>query len=183
MVSVAELLEQQQSKKKQEKAKLLEQEHQAEEEATIDVQNIRQQINDMIQSNPIVVYSKSYCPYCRQAKMMLNSLLSHGVEYKVIEMDDGNHIGWQTQVAEIAKDPIYQLLCTTTSTTNNDDDSDQGDQRQQQHRQHQNCVQHHNNTKSVPQIFIHQKYIGGADDLSDMYTNGTLFDMLSIPRP
>ena len=179
MVSVAELLAQQ-SKKKQEKAKLLEQERQA-EEANIDVTDIQQQIKDMINANDIVVYSKSYCPYCRQAKMMLNSLASHGVQqqYKVIEMDDGNHIGWQTQVAEIAKDQTYQL-CTTTNNADKTDDGRKDEQQRQ--RQYHHCVQH-NNTKSVPQIFIHQKYIGGADDLSDMYTNGTLFDMLSIPRP
>ena len=35
-----------------------------------------------------------------------------------------------------------------------------------------------NNTKSVPQIFINQKYIGGADDLADIYLDKTLATML-----
>jgi len=34
-----------------------------------------------------------------------------------------------------------------------------------------------NNTASVPQIFIKQKYIGGAEDLADMFTDDRLATM------
>lgn len=36
-------------------------------------------------ANPVVVYSKTYCPYCREVKSLLHSL---GVTPKVIELDD-----------------------------------------------------------------------------------------------
>lgn len=35
-----------------------------------------------------------------------------------------------------------------------------------------------NNTMSVPKIFVNQIYVGGADDLADMFTDGRLSDML-----
>ena len=131
---------------------MLEKELQA-EEANVDIDDVQKQIKDLIETNDIVVYSKSYCPYCRQAKMMLKSIpgVDGSDRYKVIEMDDGKHLGWQTQVSEIAK--AYQN-CDTGG----------------------NCE--HNNTRSVPQIFIHQQYVGGADDLTDLYTSGKIFTML-----
>ena len=173
MTSIADLLKQQ-SKKKQEKATLLEQERKA-EEANVDVDHVQKQIKDLIESTNIVIYSKSYCPYCRQAKMMLQSILSdmkvaddddndsdNNAYYKVIEMDDGQHLGWQTQVAEIAKSYITKDNC-------DDDDTDDANSN--------NCQ--YNNTRSVPQIFINQQYIGGADDLTDLYTSGKLITMLT----
>ena len=174
MTSIADLLKQQ-SKKKQEKATLLEQERKA-EEANVDVVHVQKQIKDLIESTNIVIYSKSYCPYCRQAKMMLQSILSDmkvaddddndsdNNYYKVIEMDDGQHLGWQTQVAEIAKSYITEDNC-------NDNDTDDAN--------NNNCQ--YNNTRSVPQIFINQQYIGGADDLTDLYTSGKLITMLKQP--
>ena len=165
MTSVAELLKQQ-SQKKQEKAKLLEQERQHEEDQSnvVDVEDVRKQIREMIATNEIVVYSKSYCPYCRQAKMMLQSIPGVKDKMKVIELDDGNHTGWQTQVSEV--------INQTYLNCDDDDDKDgNGNGKNKRHCQH-------NNTKSVPQIFLHQLFIGGADDLADMYTNGSLFNLL-----
>ena len=167
MTSIADLLKQQ-SKKKQEKAELLEQERKA-EETNVDVVHVQKQIKDLIETTNIVVYSKSYCPYCRQAKMMLKSILSENNKvaddsdnyYKVIEMDDGKHLGWQTQVAEIAKTYITSDDCCDDDASNN-------------------CQ--HNNTRSVPQIFINQQYIGGADDLTDLYTSGKLITMLTTNK-
>lgn len=45
-----------------------------------------------IASNDVVVFSKSYCPYCTKTKQLFNSM---NVNAKVIEldqMDDGNDI-------------------------------------------------------------------------------------------
>jgi glutaredoxin 3 len=41
--------------------------------------------NTLIQQNPLVVFSKSYCPYCRKVKELLKSL---GANAKVIEIDE-----------------------------------------------------------------------------------------------
>lgn len=107
----------------------------------------RQKIHDMIEQNKVVVFSKSYCPYCRQAKMTFNSIDNPKLEYKVVEMDDGSHEGWQAYIAEYAK--TRALPCAEN-----------------------------NNTKSVPQIFVNQKYIGGAEDLAELYVDKSLAEML-----
>lgn len=39
---------------------------------------------DLVSKNPVVVFSKSYCPYCKQVKELLESL---GVKIKAVELD------------------------------------------------------------------------------------------------
>ncbi|CAK9203877.1 unnamed protein product [Sphagnum jensenii] len=56
--------------------------------------------NTLIQQNPLVVFSKSYCPYCRKVKELLKSL---GANAKLIEIDeekDGAEL--QAALAEIS---------------------------------------------------------------------------------
>ncbi|CAM6028835.1 unnamed protein product [Sphagnum compactum] len=56
--------------------------------------------NTIIQQNPLVVFSKSYCPYCRKVKELLKSL---GANAKVIEVDqekDGGEL--QAALGEIS---------------------------------------------------------------------------------
>lgn len=58
-------------------------------------------VQELIQQNPLMVFSKSYCPYCRSVKELLKSL---GAEAKVVELDkesDGTDI--QNALAEISK--------------------------------------------------------------------------------
>jgi glutaredoxin 3 len=136
-------------KKQAHKKKTVGEQQLAEEKQIELTEESKQQILDLIDSNKVVVFSKSYCPFCRQAKMTLNSIAeleTHQVV--VVEMDDGNHDGWQAYISQLAKTKAIP------SVVNN------------------------NNTMSVPQIFIYGKCIGGADDLADMYVNKTLLDML-----
>ncbi|KAF9869834.1 glutaredoxin [Colletotrichum karsti] len=44
----------------------------------------KQQVQSIIDENKVVVFSKSYCPYCRQTKSTLDEL---NADYKVIELD------------------------------------------------------------------------------------------------
>ncbi|KAH7847663.1 hypothetical protein Vadar_028747 [Vaccinium darrowii] len=47
---------------------------------------------EIVASNPVVVFSKSYCPYCVSVKKLLTDI---GATYKVIELDseaDGTEI-------------------------------------------------------------------------------------------
>ncbi|CAB9510200.1 Glutaredoxin-2 [Seminavis robusta] len=142
-MNVEELLKKQTSKKKEAAAS---KKTEVDDSAELDEAG-KKEIQDVIANNKIVVFSKSYCPYCRQAKMTFNSIDNPKLEYKVVEMDDGSHNGWQAHISEIAK--TMALECAKN-----------------------------NNTKSVPQIFINQKYIGGADDLADLYANKSLAEML-----
>eukprot|EP00250_Pteridium_aquilinum_P006778 c16621_g1_i1 orf=160-468(+) len=53
---------------------------------------------DLVASNPVVVFSKSFCPYCKQVKQLLESL---GVKMKAVELDqesDGSDV--QAALAE-----------------------------------------------------------------------------------
>ncbi|KAL8601884.1 hypothetical protein ACOMHN_020619 [Nucella lapillus] len=43
-----------------------------------------QYVKDTVAANPVVVFSKSTCPFCRTAKSILGEL---GAEVKVIELD------------------------------------------------------------------------------------------------
>jgi len=44
-------------------------------------------VQQELQANKVVVFSKSYCPYCTQAKEALNAELGRG-KYKVIELEN-----------------------------------------------------------------------------------------------
>lgn len=119
----------------------------AEHETTVGVatEEVKEGVTKLIDNNNIVVFSKSYCPYCRQAKMALRSI--DNLDFVVVELDDGEHDGWQVYISELAKTRSVPQAAT-------------------------------NNTMTVPQIFIGKKYIGGADDLADLYTDGGLATML-----
>ncbi|KAI6700729.1 hypothetical protein NL676_015053 [Syzygium grande] len=47
---------------------------------------------ELVSSNPVVVFSKSFCPYCVDVKKLLSQL---GVNFKAIELDqetDGSEV-------------------------------------------------------------------------------------------
>ncbi|OVA20748.1 Glutaredoxin [Macleaya cordata] len=53
---------------------------------------------EVVSSNPVVVFSKTYCPFCDQVKRLLSQL---GASFKAIELDkesDGSEI--QAALAE-----------------------------------------------------------------------------------
>ncbi|OMH85505.1 Glutaredoxin [Zancudomyces culisetae] len=45
---------------------------------------LKDQINEVVNNNSVVVYSKTYCPYCTKAKKELEKL---NIKAKVIELD------------------------------------------------------------------------------------------------
>jgi glutaredoxin 3 len=143
MTAVEDLLRKQ-SHKRTDETETREKDVQEAEDAPLSP-HVQQEIDALIESNEVVVFSKSYCPYCRQAKMALRSI--SGLDFVVVEMDDGQHDGWQARIAELAKSKAVPEAAR-------------------------------NNTMSVPQIFIKQLYIGGAEDLADMYVDKRLATML-----
>ncbi|PVU87309.1 hypothetical protein BB559_006108 [Furculomyces boomerangus] len=82
---------------------------------------ISKQIKDQIESNKVVVYSKTYCPYCIRAKDALKKLTNNIVIVELDELDDGSEI--QSYLAQLT------------------------------------------GQRTVPNIFINNKHIGGCDDL------------------
>lgn len=41
-------------------------------------------VKSTVETNPVVVFSKTYCPYCRTAKSIFGAM---GVQMKVLELD------------------------------------------------------------------------------------------------
>ncbi|KAJ6021001.1 hypothetical protein N7540_006505 [Penicillium herquei] len=76
---------------------------------------------NLIDSNGVVVFSKSYCPYCTSTKKLLNEV---GAQYEILELD-------QDAEGAAIQDALQEIT----------------------------------NQRSVPNIFIGQKHIGGNSDL------------------
>jgi len=95
-------------------------------------------VEKTISDHKVVVFSKSWCPYCRKAKALLASKQIPSEEYKVLEldeMDDGSVI--------------------------------------------QAYLQQKTSQRTVPNIFINQKHIGGSDDLTMIESSGDLAKLLT----
>eukprot|EP00890_Picochlorum_soloecismus_P004977 jgi/Picsp_1/5480/NSC_02839-R1_glutaredoxin type i len=87
------------------------------------------------QENPVMVYSKTYCPYCSQVKSLFTKL---NVPAKVVELDqleDGDDV--------------------------------------------QSALQEVSGMRTVPQVFVGGKLVGGCDDTLAAYKSGSLGSMLS----
>ncbi|KAI9030961.1 glutaredoxin-1 [Phycomyces nitens] len=96
--------------------------------------NIEQFVKDSIANNKVVVFSKSYCPYCTKAKKILAEF---DVEVFIVELD---------KHADGAAIQNYLLTLTGQRT--------------------------------VPNIFINTKHIGGCDSLTAIYNSGELKKLL-----
>ncbi|KGN51374.1 glutaredoxin-C6 [Cucumis sativus] len=90
---------------------------------------------EIVASNPVAVFSKSYCPFCVQVKRLLTKL---GVSFKAIELDtesDGREI--QAALAQFT------------------------------------------GQRTVPNVFIGGKHIGGCDDTMALNSSGRLVPLLA----
>ncbi|KAI8332137.1 glutaredoxin-1 [Chlamydoabsidia padenii] len=54
--------------------------------------NVEQYVEELIQNNKVVVFSKSYCPYCSATKKLFNQLGVDAVVVELDERDDGQAI-------------------------------------------------------------------------------------------
>ncbi|KAF2316351.1 hypothetical protein GH714_041692 [Hevea brasiliensis] len=90
---------------------------------------------ELVSSNSVVVFSKTYCPYCTSVKKLLDEL---GANYKTVELDtegDGSQV--QSALAEWT------------------------------------------GQRSVPNVFISGKHIGGCDTTTGMHKEGKLIPLLT----
>ncbi|KAJ9608443.1 Glutaredoxin [Cladophialophora chaetospira] len=81
----------------------------------------KEKAQKIIDENGVVVFSKSYCPYCRSSKALLNDLHAKYFLMELDEVDDGAAL--------------------------------------------QDALEEITGQRSVPNIFISQKHIGGNSDL------------------
>ncbi|XP_075503362.1 glutaredoxin [Primulina tabacum] len=89
----------------------------------------------IVASNPVVVFSKTYCGYCQRVKQLFSQLQA---TYKVIELDQ-----------ESDGDTIQAALAEWTGQ------------------------------RTVPNVFIGDKHIGGSDVVLEKHQQGKLVPMLS----
>ncbi|KAA8547448.1 hypothetical protein F0562_003688 [Nyssa sinensis] len=92
-------------------------------------------VQNVIYSNKIVIFSKSYCPYSLRAKRIFTELHE---EPFVVELD--------------LRDDGYQI---------------------------QNVLLDLVGRRTVPQVFVNGKHIGGSDDLKTTVQNGHVQNLLS----
>ncbi|XP_043712345.1 monothiol glutaredoxin-S6-like [Telopea speciosissima] len=91
-------------------------------------------VQNVIYSNRIAVFSKSYCPYSIRAKRIFSELNEQPFVVELDHRDDGY------QIQDILLDLVGQ--------------------------------------RTVPQVFVNGKHIGGSDDLKIARSNGQLQKLL-----
>ncbi|VFR02472.1 unnamed protein product [Cuscuta campestris] len=92
-------------------------------------------VQNVIYSNRIAIFSKSYCPYSMRAKKVFKDLKETPFVVELDLRDDGQRI----------QDVILDLV----------------------------------GRRTVPQVFVNGKHIGGSDDLYIAVENGQLENLLS----
>lgn len=91
-------------------------------------------VQDAISNNKVVVFSKTYCPYCTRAKKLLSDL---NVPHMAIELD------------KVAGGSEMQ-----------------------------SALQGITNIRTVPQVFVGGKLVGGCDDTVAAHSSGKLKQLL-----
>eukprot|EP00469_Lotharella_globosa_P003766 CAMPEP_0167799608 /NCGR_PEP_ID=MMETSP0111_2-20121227/17145_1 /TAXON_ID=91324 /ORGANISM="Lotharella globosa, Strain CCCM811" /LENGTH=206 /DNA_ID=CAMNT_0007694525 /DNA_START=9 /DNA_END=629 /DNA_ORIENTATION=- len=86
-----------------------------------------------VQDNTVMIYSKSYCPFCVKVKDLFQKM---GVEAKVIELDEQSTDDMESTLKELTQQ------------------------------------------RTVPQVFVKGKFIGGCDDTMAAYSAGKLQELL-----
>lgn len=90
---------------------------------------------ELVSSNPVVVFSKSYCPFCVDVKKLLTEI---GCSFKAIELDKESD-GSEVQAA------LYEWT----------------------------------KQRTVPNVFIGGKHIGGCDSTIALHQGGKLVPLLT----
>ncbi|GFP96905.1 glutaredoxin-c4 [Phtheirospermum japonicum] len=93
-------------------------------------------VKKTIASHSIVIFSKSYCPYCRRAKAVFQELKQDPYVVELDERDDGARI----------QDALSEKV----------------------------------GRRTVPQVFINGKHLGGSDDTVEAYESGELAKLLGL---
>ncbi|XP_061371162.1 glutaredoxin-C4 [Gastrolobium bilobum] len=93
-------------------------------------------VDKTISSHKIVIFSKTYCPYCQRAKAVFKELNQQTHVVELDERDDGSKI----------QDILTNIV----------------------------------GRRTVPQVFINGKHLGGSDDTLEAYESGRLAKLLGI---
>lgn len=97
----------------------------------------KEKAQQIINENGVVVFSKSYCPYCKATKSLLDE---KNAKYELLELDQ-----------------ICKSIVLRSQTHSNDSLADGSAL--------QDALEEITGQRSVPNIFIKQQHIGGNSDL------------------
>ncbi|PLW04479.1 hypothetical protein PCANC_28560 [Puccinia coronata f. sp. avenae] len=125
--------------------------------------DVSQEVDETIARSSVLVYSKSYCPHSQRAKKILREVLQ-----SASANDHDNHDGGGGEEEE--EGPVEMQVVEL------DELGGRG-------VQIQTYLAELTHQRTVPNIFIHQKHIGGADDLTEIYQTGQLPGLIfDVPR-
>ena len=130
-------------------------------------------VQSMIAGSRVMVFSKSYCPYCAKAKAALQSV---GLtQYGLLELDNhprcdevrcSSHNSPRAFVPPAARRPRARVAALTFAA------------RRDSLLQVQDALLKLTGGRSVPRVFVDGKFIGGGDDTAAMARDGRLKAML-----
>ncbi|KAL5603796.1 hypothetical protein FOVSG1_006546 [Fusarium oxysporum f. sp. vasinfectum] len=96
--------------------------------------NATEQVQQLINDNNVVIFSKSYCPYCRQTKKILDDL---NTVYGLLELDEVSE-------GSALQDALEQM----------------------------------SGQRTVPNVYIKQRHIGGNSDVQSLMSAGKLANLI-----
>ncbi|PIA57085.1 hypothetical protein AQUCO_00600070v1 [Aquilegia coerulea] len=105
---------------------------------TIEMNSASAYVQNIVYSNKIAIFSKSYCPYSTRAKRIFSKLHEKPFVVELDLRDDGSQI----------QDVLLDLV----------------------------------GKRTVPQVFVNGKHIGGSDDTKIAFLNGQLQSLLDISQ-
>eukprot|EP00878_Enallax_costatus_P008724 GHUV01009118.1.p1 GENE.GHUV01009118.1~~GHUV01009118.1.p1 ORF type:complete len:271 (+),score=42.88 GHUV01009118.1:832-1644(+) len=104
-------------------------------------------IHGKVYNNKVVIFSKSYCPFCRKAKRALSTFLKPE-QYVVVELDQLHELPEDDEARTIPEGVFQDALERITGK------------------------------RTVPRVFIGNKFVGGGDDMDSMAQTGRLKTVL-----
>jgi glutaredoxin 3 len=113
-----------------------------------------------IDKNPVMVFSKSYCPYCKETKDLLRvKAETIGFKYNVVELDE---LGGK---APRSREPSDVDFADASAII------EEGDAMQ-------DALKDMDGQRSVPNIYIMKKHIGGNSHIQAKAEDSTLDSLL-----
>jgi glutaredoxin 3 len=101
--------------------------------------SVRQFIENETSQHQVVVWSKSYCPYCSSVKNLLqNSVTPKPTDVQIYELD-------RMPNGAAIQDELYKMT----------------------------------KQRTVPNVFINNRHVGGNDDCQQLHRTGQLKELLS----
>jgi glutaredoxin len=129
-------------------------EHRKDEEEEL----AREELQTILKKSPIVIFSKSYCPYSKRAKALLLDTYTITPTPHVVELDLMNQ--------KLPRPPHQNI--------GDDDDEDDDRPVSTLGRKLQDLLASLTGRHTVPNIMINSQSLGGGDDVARMHADGTL---------